>query len=393
MPLIATEGYAAPDVGNVYLKARKLCQQLGDAPEISQVLWGLWTFHVLRAELGDALQIAEEFLRLSERLPYPGLKMRAHLAMEISFTHQGEYAPAIEHYEKALLLFDPEQHRDDAFLYSLDPGVAMRCFASWSLWFLGQPDQALARIQEALTLAKELSEPHGIAHSLFFAAIVHQLRREARMSQEYAEAAIAVAVDHGFVMYQALAEMTRGWALAEQGRAEEAIEPIRQGLAAHLGTGARLRSQFLALLAEALKKAGRTEEARAILEEALDAANHTGERSYQAELFRLKGELLLKESALRGASRAAGGGKVVSVAIPSAIADAEACFNESIRIAQRQQAKSLELRAVVSLARHYQQQEKPEKALALLSPVYRGFNEGFDTIDLREANALLEELS
>ena len=156
----------------------------------------------------------------------------------------------------------------------------MRCFASWSLWFLGRPDQALARIQEAMALAKELSEPHGIAHSLFFAAILHQLRREARMSQEYAEATIAVAVEHGFVMYRALATMTRGWALAEQGREEEAIEQIQQGLAAHLGTGARLRSQFLALLAEALNKAGRTEEARRVLEEALEAAHHTGERSY-----------------------------------------------------------------------------------------------------------------
>ena len=393
MPLIATEGYAAPSVGNVYLKARDLCQRLGETSEISQVLWGLWTFHVLRAELGDALHIAEEFLRLSERLPYPGLKMRAHLAMQISFTHQGEYALAVEHYEKTFLLFDPEQHRDDAFLYSLDPGVAMRCFASWSLWFLGQPDQALARIQEALALAKKLSEPHGIAHSLFFAAILHQLRREAGISQEYAEGVIAVAIEHGFVMYQALAEMTRGWAIAEQGRAEEAIEQIQKGLAAHLGTGARLRSQFLALLAEALKRTGRTEEARSVLEEALDAADQTGERCYQAELYRLKGELLLKQSAHRGVSRAAAAGKVVSVAIHSTIADAEACFSESIRIARRQQAKSLELRAAVSLARHYQQQGKPKKAIGLLTPVYSSFTEGFDTIDMREAKAMLEELS
>jgi predicted ATPase len=252
----------------------------------------------------------------------------------------------------------------------------MRCFASWSLWFLGRPDQALARIQEAMDLAKKLSEPHGIAHSLFFAAILHQLRREAQMSQEYAEAAIAVATEHGFVMYQALATMTRGWALAEHGREEEAIEQIQQGLAAHLGTGAKLRSQFLALLAEALNKQGRTEEVLRVLEEALDAAHHTGEKSYQAELYRLKGELLLKLSTHRGASKA----------------DAEACFNESIQIAQRQKAKSLELRAAMSLARHYQQLGRAKKAVGLLAPVYRSFNEGFDTIDLREAKALLDKL-
>ncbi len=190
VPLIATEGYAAPDVGSVYMRARELCQQLGETPEISQVLWGLWTFHILRAELGTAREIAEEFLRLSERLPYPGLAMRGHLAMEITFMHLGEFASAMEHFEKALSLYDPERHRDDAFLYTQNPGVAMRCFAAWALWFLGQPDQALDRMQEALTLARELSEPHGMAHALFFAAILHQLRREARMAQEYAEAAI-----------------------------------------------------------------------------------------------------------------------------------------------------------------------------------------------------------
>jgi Predicted ATPase len=185
-------------------------------------------------------------------------------------------------------------------------------------------------------------------------------------------------------MYQALATMTRGWALAEQGREEEAIEQIQQGLAAHLGTGAKLRSQFLALLAEALKKAGRTEEVRRVLEEALEAAHHTGEKSYQAELYRLKGELLLKLSTRRSASRAAAEGKTVS--------DAEACFKESIQIAQRQKAKSLELRAAMSLARHYQQLGKPKKAVGLLAPVYRSFNEGFDTLDLREAKSLLDEL-
>jgi DNA-binding winged helix-turn-helix (wHTH) protein/predicted ATPase len=371
MPLIATEGYAASDVGNVYLKARRLCEQLGDTPEISQVLWGLWTFHVLRAELGDALQIAEEFLRLSDRLPYPGLKMRAHLAMEISFTHQGDYALAVEHYEKALLLFDPEQHRDDAFLYALNPGIAMRCFASWSLWFLGRPDQALQRIQEALTLARELSEPHGLAHALFFAAILHQLRREASMAQQYADATIAVASEHGLVMYQALGTMTRGWALTEQGSGSDAIESIREGLAAVLGTGASLmRPHFLALLAEALSRAHKTDEALRALEEAMEAADRTGEKSYQSELYRLKGELSASE-----------------------MAHAEDCFNKAIQIAQRQNAKSLELRAAVSLSRFYRKHGNPKEALGLLAPVYRSITEGFDTIDLREAKALLEELS
>src|SRR6185295_15674266 len=115
----------------------------------------LWIFHTLRAELGTSREIAEEFLHLAERLPYPGLAMRAHWAMEITFTHLGEFAMAMEYFEKALSLYDPERHRDDAFLYALNPGVAMPCFAAWALWVLGQPDRALKRIQEALTLARE----------------------------------------------------------------------------------------------------------------------------------------------------------------------------------------------------------------------------------------------
>ena len=198
MPLIATEGYAAPDVGSVYLKARELCQQLGGTADVSEVLWGLRTYHTLRAEFATARQIAEEFLRLAERLSYPGLAMRGHWAMEIIFVHLGEFALALEHFEKALSFYDPDHHLDDAFLYVQNPGVAMRCFAAWSLWFLGQPDQALERIQEALNLARELSEPHGLAQALFFAAVLHQLRREERKAQEDAEAAIAVSVNMGW---------------------------------------------------------------------------------------------------------------------------------------------------------------------------------------------------
>ncbi len=177
VPLIATEGYAAPDVGSVYLKARELCEQLGGTADLSEVLWGLRTYHTLRAEFATAREIAEEFLRLAERLSYPGLAMRGHWAMEIIFFHLGEFTLALEHYEKALSFYDPKHYLDDAFLYVQNPGVAMRCFAAWSLWFLGQPQQALERIQEALRLARELSEPHGLAQALFFAALGPDLTR------------------------------------------------------------------------------------------------------------------------------------------------------------------------------------------------------------------------
>ncbi len=394
VPLIATEGYAAPDVGSAYTRARELCQQLGETPEISQVLWGLWTFHLLRAELGTAREIAEEFLRLAERLPYPGLAMRGHLAMDVTFMHLGEFAPAMEHFEKALSLYDSERHLDDAFRYTQNPGVGTRCHAAWALWFLGQPDQALDRMQEALTLARELSEPHGLAHAFYFAAILHQLRREARLAQERAEAAIAVSSEHGLAMYQAHSTFMRGWALIEQGRQEEAFEQMRQGLAAQQATGTELmRPHFLALLAEALGKTRKPEEGLRVLEEALDVVHRNGEGCYHAELYRIKGELSLMQATGRGVSRAATGEKMAFEVEPPALATAEGCFHQSIKIAQQQKAKSLELRAVMSVARLYQNQGKQEEARDLLRQIYDRFTEGFDAADLREAKTLLDELA
>jgi predicted ATPase len=394
VPLIATEGYAAPDVGGVYAKARELCQQLGEPPEISQVLWGLWTFFTLEAELGTAREIAEELVRLAEILPYPGLAMRGHLMMEVTFMHLGEFAPAMEHFEKALSLYDPERHRDDVFFYAQNPGVAMRCFAAWALWFLGQPDKALDRIKEALTMARELSEPHGLAHAFLFAAVLHQLRRDVRMAQHFAEAVISVSSEHGLVMYQAHAMVMRGWTLIEQGRPEEAIEQMRQGLAASQVTGTELmRPHFLALLAEALGEVREFEESLRVLEDALETARRNGDRSYLAELYRIKGELLLLKAAGRGLSRAATDSKAVFELDPPAVAQAEGCFDQSIKIAQQQKAKSWELRAVMSLARLHQSQSKQEETRGRLRQIYHTFTDGFDTADLREARALLDNLS
>jgi len=402
--LIATEGYAAPSVGIVYLQARQLCQRLGDgdAPEISRVLWGLWTFHTLRADLGAALDIAKEFLRLAERRPDSDLAMRGHWAIGITCTHLGECALTMAHFEQALLLYEPAPHGDDAFLYAPNPGVAIRCFAAWALWFLGQPDHALERIHDALRWARELSEPHSLAHALLFAAILHQLRRESRLAQQHAEAAIVVSTEHGLVLYQAMATITRGWTLIDRGSGEDAIEEMRRGLAALQVTGAQLlRPHFLALLAGALAKVGRDDEGLRVLDEALTTAQSTGEGYYLAELHRLKGEQLLGQSTRRAVLPAADDGTAVIETVveteietePTAVAAAEGCFNESLRIARQQTARSLELRAATSLARLCQRQGKPLAALGLLTQACRPFTEGFDTVDWREAQALIKELS
>jgi len=344
---------------------------LGETPDVSEVLWGLWAFHTVRAELATACEIANEFLQLAEQFPYPGLALRGHLAMELTLVHIGEFAQAMEHFEQALSFYDPEQHRDDVVLYSQDSGVAMLSYGAWALWFLGQPDRSLERMQEALALANELAEPHGLAHAFYFASILHHLRREEQLAREYAEAAIKVSSEHGLTLYQAMSTITRGWASFDQGSVEEGIQLICHGLAAHVRSGTQVaRPHFLALLGEAQGRAGQAEDGLRLLDEAITSAERNNEGCYLAELYRVKGELELVH-----------GGE-----------GAEACFRKSIEIAQRQQAKSLELRTAMSLARLYRGQDRAKGARDLLAPVYGCFTEGFDTLDLREAKALLEEL-
>ncbi|HEX6731468.1 MAG TPA: hypothetical protein VF074_15695, partial [Pyrinomonadaceae bacterium] len=263
---------------------------------------------------------------------------------------------------------------------------------AWVLWFLGLPDQSLQRIQEGLTLARDLSEPNGLAHAFCFAAILYQLRREHQMAQEHAEADIAVSREHGLVMYHAMATVIHGWSIFEQQRREEAIEEIRAGLEALQTMGTEfVRPHFLGLLAEALGKARQAEEGLRVLEEAL-ALTHE-QQCYVAELYRIKGELLLMQITDPGVSRAATSQNAAVAPEQPRIAQAEECFYQSIKIAQQQQAKSWELRSVMSLARLYQKQGKQEEARRLLTKVYGSFSEGFDTADLREAKTLLDELS
>jgi predicted ATPase len=382
VPLIATQGYAAPDVGSTYSRARELCHQLGEAPEIPQVLWGLWSFHLVRAALGTAREIAEEFAGVAERVPY------SRLAMEATLIYLGEFVPAMEHFEKALSLYDPDRHRDDAFRYAQNSSVSAQSHAAWALWFLGQPDQALDRMQKALTLAQELAEPHGLAHAFFFSAILHQLRREKRLAQEHAEAALAIATEHRLLLYQTAATITRSWARIEPGQQEE-VEEIRRGLATYQATGTELlRPYLLGLLAEALHIAGQGDEALLVVDDALALADRNSERYYQAELYRLKGQLLLAESTGRALFKTAAVGRGVGER-SQLVSMTEECFHQSMKIAQQQKARCLELRAATSLARHYQNQARPEEARILLTRIYSTFTEGFDTSDMREAEALL----
>jgi predicted ATPase len=405
--LIATKGYGAPEVEQAYTRARVLCQAVGETPQLFLALWGLWAFYNVRAEFQAAHELAEQCLHLAQRVQDPGLLLEAYVALGSTLLWRGEFAPARAYLEQGIALYDPQQHSAHAFLYGQDPGMWCLTFAARALSRLCYPDQALKRADEALTLAQELAQPHSLAAALVQAGLVHLFRREGQLSQKYAEAGIALATEQGFPFWVAYGTLLQGWALAEQGQSEEGIVQMRRSWAATQATGAGLfRPYFLARLAEAYGIEGRTEEGLNTISEALAAVDKTGERGDEAELYRLKGELTLTQSSVQSLTssvptnqKAKGKNQKAKITNPQTLTpdlqaevEAEACFLKAIEIAQKQQAKSLELCATVSLARLWQQQGKRGEAHTMLSEIYHWFIEGFDTKDLQEAKALIEEL-
>jgi predicted ATPase len=388
VPLIHIKGYAAPEVERTYTRARGLCQQVGETPQLFSALWGLWLFYVCAGGHETARELGEQLLSLAQRVHDPAPV--AHYALGCSLFLLGELAQGREHLEQGIALYHPQSHRSYAFLYSQDPRVVCSSYAAWSPWCLGYPDQALKRNTDMLTFAQELAHPFSLAFALNFAAALYQFRGEGQAAQERADAAIALCAEQGFPFWLAMGTILQGWVLAEQGQAEKGIAQIRHGLTSYRATGAELfRPHFLALLAEACGKGGRTEEGLTALAEALAMVHQNGERYYEAELYRLKGELSL-QSGVRSLQS-----EITSpqLPIPNPRAEAEACFLKAIEIAQRQQAKSLELRAVMSLSRLWQQQGRKDEARQMLAEIYGWFTEGFDTADLKEAKVLLEGLA
>jgi TOMM system kinase/cyclase fusion protein len=373
--LTATKGYAAPEVRETYTYARQLCQHLEDPYQLFPVLRGLYSYHNVRAEYQTAHALGEQLLTLAQQVGDVGMQCAAHRALGSTLFVLGVPASAHTHFTQSMALYDPQQHRVYALLYGEDAGVICHSFAAWTLWFLGYPDQGLVQNDEAVILAQQIDHPFSLCVALIDAALCHQYRQEGQAAQERADAAITLATAQGFPLWRAVGSLLHGWALVQQGQAQEGIAQIEQGLRACRATGAEMRRpHFLALLAEAHGTMGQPEAGLTILAEALVHVEHTGERYYEAEIHRLKGELLLQQSLDNQA-------------------EAENCFHHAITIAQNQQAKSWELRAATCLARLWQQQGKRQEVYDLLAPVYSWFTEGFDTADLKDAKALLEALT
>lgn len=391
-PLQAARGFSSPEVHATYTRARALCQRLGETRQLFPVLFGLRTVHQVRGECLAARELGEQLLDLAQREQDPVLLVEAYWALGNTFFHLGEFRTAQAHLAQSLTLYDAQRHSSQVFRYGgVEPGVFGLSYTAWVLLQLGYPDQALQKSQAARTLGQELAYPFSLAGAWVLATLLHQFRRDRPLTQECAEAAITLAREQGFPTWFGQGTVLQGWARAEQGQTEEGIAQIRQGLATcqAVGTGV-YHSYLLALLAEAYGKAGQAEEGLATLAEALTWVDKSGERFYEAELYRLKGELTLQKlSVARSQLPVINPQSLTSTAQP----EAEACFQKAIEIARRQQAKSLELRATMSLARLWQQQGKKDEARQLLAEIYGWFTEGFDTKDLQEAKALLEELT
>jgi predicted ATPase/class 3 adenylate cyclase len=373
MALRVTKGGAAPAVERLYTRARALCEQVGELPQLFRVLLGLWLVYYQRGEYQMMRAWGEQLLNLAQRLQDPDLLLEAHHALWATLFFGGELSAARLHLEQGLRLYEPQRHRAHAALYSgHDPGVCCRAMAALHLWLLGYPDQAVASSQAALTLAQQLAHPLTQAISLYLATILHHLRREASLIQARGEAVMSIATEQGFPQQLANATPLQGWALAACGGGAEGITQIQQGLAASQAIGTvRDRPYHLALFAEVSAQVGQTTAGLEALAEALATLPKSGARWWEAELYRLRGELLLQHA----------------VAQPG---EAETCFQQALAVARRQQAKSLELRAAMSLARLWQHQGKRTEAHQLLEKVYGWFTEGFDTADLQEARALLD---
>jgi predicted ATPase/class 3 adenylate cyclase len=368
--LIAIGAYSSPQVEENYTEARELCQQLGETPQLFPVLWGLARVYDHRGQLDMGRKLGHQMLKLAEGVKETALQLEAHHELWANLFSLGELSSALTHTERGIELYNPQQHRQHAFLYGgHDPGVCSLRHAAMTLWLLGYPDQAVNRSEKALALARELSHPYSMAHALFWAGWVYQQCGNRRAVEERIEAAVTLAIEQGLTRWTTQGAVLQGWLLAERGKGQEGILKMRQGT---LGRGDQ--PYHAALLAEVYGKEGQIQEALEVISEELARVDKSGEHFYDAELYRIESELLLQQT----------------------VADeekAETGFQRALEVARNQKAKSLELRAAMSLGRVWQTQGKKTEARKLLAEIYGWFTEGFDTADLKQAKALLDELT
>ena len=371
--LQATKGPGAPDVERAYARAYELCQQGGQTPELFPVLVGLCKYYQMSAEQQTACELGETLLRLAQDEGNATHLAVAHWALGQSLFYLGTLEAARMHLEQAIAGHDPQQYHAFVSLYGSDPLVRCLYYAAYTLWLLGYPDSCQEKVQTLLEQTQEGALPFGRAVALFYAARLCITYRETEAARGHIEALHELATEHGYTYLSVYATILEGYILTGLGQYETGIRQMRQGLASQQGVGTQtVRPMFLALLAMAYEKGGDAAEGVCVITEALALVDQIGARYFEAELYRLKGALLLQ------------------LPVPE-VAEAETCFHRALTLARNQRAKSWELRVAISLGRLWRQQGKRYEARALLAPVYAWFSEGLNTADLQDAKALLRD--
>ena len=372
--LRTTQGVGSPDVGDVYTRAYPLAQQVGETPQLVRVLWSLSQWHMTQGQMAPADALAQRLLELVQGQPDTGFAVEGHFVRGTMASHRGDFLTARAHLEHSCRLADTLPSPVPLLRGGFVSGVTPRTALARVLWALGYAEQARQRGQEALTLARQEDHIPTRAYAEYFVALVCQCCRDVAATQAHADALLAVAATHRLPLRAEQGRLLRGWALAMQGEAAAGVAHLRQALASPDVGPEWLRSYWLAALAEAYGRAGQPQAGLQVLAEAATRMATTEARWWEAEVSRLQGELLRH--------------------LPSPdVPQAEAAFLRALDVARRQQAKALELRAAMSLARLWQGQGKHTAARQLLIPIYGCFTEGLDTADLQEARGLLEELA
>ena len=410
--LIATKGYAAPEVEVAYTRARELLETLesreptleGDADASLDrikdlrfpILFGLWLSHLVRGRFLSARELGEQCFVIAKQAEDPAFEVEAHRVLGATLYYLSEFRDALAHLEAGIELYQPQHHPVPTFLHFVaDPGMTLLAYSAPLLWCLGYPLQAEERLDEAARIGKDRSHHFSDAVLLHFKSVLYQHQEKVEEVETTATQMLQICQEHGFSLWEAAATVMKGWALTELNRSEEGIAMIRKGIAAWEKTRAELQLPlFLTLLAQAYQRAGQYTLALQTLDSALSVVTRTGERAYDAELTRRKGELCLvlgKETDAVGEKEF---GETPKQKHPSynTVAKAESYFQEALAIARRQGAKSWELRAALSLSELWCTQDRYRDAYNLLRPIYMWFSEGFDTKYLRQARHLLEKL-
>ncbi|MCA6115497.1 AAA family ATPase [Bradyrhizobium sp. WSM 1738] len=371
--LTAAKGWASPEAGEAYARARELCRDAPDGAQVATAWAGALSYLHNSADIRGSHELANELLQLSERRNDSETKLIAHRNVGISLLFRAEFSRALAHLRRSIDFYDQARHRPPK-LTPHDVRVTCESFVAWVHLLLGQSDQALEQSRSALAWARELSHPYTLAFALHVNCVFHQLRCDGAILQQRADELVEIATEHGFPHFVGTGACFRAWAMLEMGGSiKETISRMQWGLAAKRATGAEIKvPYYLGLLAEAHRRANRIADGMSLLNEALELVERTDERWYEAELYRLMGE-----TSIIGSDRN----------------DAERWLRGALQTARKQGAKHWELRAAASMARLWRDQAKRIDARALLAPIYASFTEGFDTRDLKEVAALLTELT